>query len=332
MDEIYRYYFITNAEQLQDLKDLTGCSALDSAIFARHQPDLHLAIAKQDRLVARCSLWWQNTPAYNNEQLGCIGHYAAESSESAAVLLTQACQSLKERSRTLAIAPIDGNTWRNYRWITESGDRPFFFLEPDFAPDETEQIVQSGFTPFARYYSSLVTDLDRSDKRLERVRDRLNALNITIRCLRLNDWQEELQRIYQIARISFRKNFLYTPLCETEFMAQYSAIKSYVNPELVLLAERGDRPIGFLFAIPDYRQLQDRGNCDTIILKTVGILGDRAYAGLGNILIDRIHHTARNIGYRSVIHALMYSGNSSLNISSRYGQPIRQYSLFAKAL
>ena len=332
MDETYRYYSIANTEQLQDLENLAGCSALDPAIFARHQPDLHLAIAEEDRLVARCSLWWQSTPKYQNEQLGCIGHYAAETNEGAAVLFAQACQTLKEHSCTLAIAPIDGNTWRNYRWISEPGDRPFFFLEPDFVPDYTEQVLQSGFTPFARYYSSLVTDLDRADKRLERVRDRLDQLKITIRYLQLENWQTELQKIYQVARISFSKNLLYTAISEAEFIAQYSAIKPYVNPELILLAERGDRPIGFLFALPDYRQLQDTGKCDTLILKTVGILGDRAYAGLGNFLIDRIHHTARRLGYQSVIHALMYSGNSSFNISARYGQPIRQYTLFAKAI
>ncbi|MDJ1169803.1 GNAT family N-acetyltransferase, partial [Roseofilum sp. BLCC_M154] len=106
----------------------------------------------------------------------------------------------------------------------------------------------------------------------------------------------------------------------------------YINPEFVLLAEQRKKIVGFLFALPDFCLKQRKLPIDTLILKTVAVLPQREYAGLGSLLIFQCHQIAKKLGYQSVIHALMYQGNSSLNISQRYAQPIRQYTLFAKAI
>jgi predicted N-acetyltransferase YhbS len=329
---MYNYRLIQQASDLETLPVSSGIPALTPSLFSQHQPDLHLVILQDQILVARCSLWWKNTPTYHQEILGLIGHYVAQDDQSAQALWSHSLKILAQQNCTLAIAPIDGNTWRTYRWITERGEHPPFFLEPDNPPDSVEQIVQAGFTPFARYYSALVTDLNQGDRRLERVGDRLKKLDITIRSLNLENWEQELHQIYQVSRVAFKQNFLYTPLSESEFMAQYNPIREYINPELVLLAEQRKKIVGFLFALPDFCLKQRKLPIDTLILKTVAVLPQRDYAGLGSLLIFQCHQIAQKIGYQSVIHALMYQGNSSLNISQRYAQPIRQYTLFAKAI
>ncbi len=323
---------ISASQSLENLTHLQGISPLTPEIFTHHQPDLHLAIIEQNQLIARCSLWWHHTPVYPQEQLGFIGHYAAQNQEAATLLFNHAFPVLAQHHCTLAIAPIDGNTWHNYRWITNWGNRPIFFLEPHHPPEFVDQAIQFGFTPFSQYYSALVSDLNQSDPRLSRVSDRLKTLGITIRPLHLPSWEQELHQIYQVAQISFRQNFLYTPLTEDEFITQYTLIRPYINPQLVLLAEHQKKLIGFLFALPDWYQTQQNLPCHTIILKTVAILPQRNYAGLGNLLVSQCHQIAQDLGYQFVIHALMHQSNSSLNISTRYAQPIRQYTLFAKPI
>lgn len=329
---MYEYRLIQKASELESLPGNNGISALSSSLFQQHQPDLHLAVLRDRTLVARCSLWWHNTPQYEEETLGMIGHYAAQDNASTQALLSRSLEILGQQNCTLAVAPIDGNTWRNYRWITDRGNHPIFFLEPDNPPDYVEQILEAGFSPLARYYSALVTDLNQGDRRLERVRDRLNQLDITIRPLNLENWEEELHQIYQVSRVAFKRNFLYTPLSESEFIAQYNPVRAYINPELVLLAQQRKNIVGFLFALPDFCLRQPQLPIETVILKTVAILPQRDYAGLGNFLVWQCHQIAQKLGYKSVIHALMYQGNSSRNMSHRQTQTIRQYSLFAKAI
>lgn len=293
-----------------------------------HSPDSHCEMTENTRLLAQCSLWWQNTPYYPNHKLGYIGHYAASDRTSSHRVLQQACQKLASQGCTIAIAPIDGNTWHSYRFITYRGSEPPFFLEPDNPNEWVEDIRSFGFSPFAEYHSALNTDLTQIDPRLDKVRQRLQNQGIQIRCINLDTWEAELEKIYHLSCISFEKNFLYTPISQAEFIAQYQPILPYIKAEFVLIAESQQQTVGFIFAIPDYLQ----ATIDTLIIKTVAILPGRKYAGLGNVLVADCQNTAAALGYRRAIHALMHDANPSSNLSAHYAQIIRRYTLFAKAL
>src|ERR1700722_2883617 len=65
-----------------------------------------------DQCAASCSLWWQQTPIYPGQRLGLIGHYFAQVPEAGPVLLRLACRELAAQGCTLAVGPMDGNTWR----------------------------------------------------------------------------------------------------------------------------------------------------------------------------------------------------------------------------
>lgn len=298
----------------------------------RHAPDAHLVLGKDSsKNLGRCSLWWHNTPPYFNHKLGLIGHYATNAA-AAHQLLQHACTHLRAQGCTLAVGPMDGNTWRRYRLMTERGNEPVFFLEPDNADEYVSHFLEQGFTPFANYSSALTTDLSQKDLRLERVSERLSELGVRIRQLDLQRFESELQRIYAVSVISFRNNFLYTPIREAEFTNEYSQILLYIQPELVFIAEHEGQPVGFLFAVPDWLQKKRGEEINTIIIKTVAVLPKRIYAGLGNLLIARCHAIAHELGYTRAIHALMHDANNSRNLSSRYAQTIRRYTLFAKVL
>ena len=96
-----------------------------------HRPDAHIIVfGAGDRLGARCSLWWTGPPPLEHHRLGVIGHYAADDDGAARRLLDAAAGRLAEAGCTLAVGPMDGNTWRRYRFIVERGAEPPFFLEP----------------------------------------------------------------------------------------------------------------------------------------------------------------------------------------------------------
>src|SRR5258708_2255008 len=101
-----------------------------------HQPDAHwLGLNSDGCPTARCSLWWQQTPFFSGHRVGLIGQYAAADFSAARALLDYACNQLQQHGCTLAIGPMDGNTWRRYRLVTDPGTRPAFFLEPSHPAD-----------------------------------------------------------------------------------------------------------------------------------------------------------------------------------------------------
>ncbi len=296
-------------------------------------PDAHwVLIRDESNLVARCSLWWQNTPFFPNHRLGFIGHYDVQDAAAAARILQHACEQLAAFGCTLAVAPVDGNTWQRYRLLTERGEEATFFLEPDNPDDWQCDFLDQGFTPLAEYSSALNTNLSYIDPRLETVIARLENAGVQIRSVNLERIEEELHRIYMVSSASFRRNFLYTPISEAEFISQYRLLLPYLKPELVLIAEHNYNPVGFLFAIPDWLQAQRGEPINTVIIKTVAVLPKRIYAGLGNLLVAQCHAIAHRLGYNRAIHALMHDANPSRNLSRRYAQTIRRYTLFAKEL
>lgn len=324
---------ITSPAQLEPLRSAGPLPLVTPAELALHAPDAHCVLLEDaDQPVGRCSLWWRQVPPHPGHRVGVIGHYAVRDRTAAHALLQDACRQLREHGCTLAVGPMDGTTWRRYRFIVDRGSEPVFFLEPDNPDEWPAHFLVEGFEPLARYTSALNPDLTQQDDRAERAAARMAEYGIRIRALDPSAMERELHRLYALSVISFRHNFLYTPITEEEFTEQYRLILPFVRPELVLMAEEDGDLVGFLFALPDLLQARRGDNVDTIIFKTVAVLPTRSHAGLGSLLVSRCHAVARDLGYRRAIHALMHEANNSRNISSRTAKTIRQYALFARDL
>lgn len=300
----------------------------------RQNPDARLLAWDGTHAVARCGLWFRQVPPHANHRLGVIGHYCAypHSADAGEAILRAACAGLADEGCTLAVGPMDGNTWQRYRLVTERGTEPPFFLEPDTPDDWPDHFRAAGFKPLARYDSALTTDLAIRDLRADETATRLVERGIVVRNVDLVRFEEELRRLHPLLLGCFADNFLYTPVSEDEFVAQYAPVRAYIRPELVLIAERAGEPVGFLFAVPDLLQLKRTGACDTAIAKTMAVRPDCAGIGLGGYLMDRVHAAMHACGYRRAIHALFHEDNRSGRISRRTANTIRRYTLFARPL
>ena len=297
-----------------------------------HRCDAHLVAVHDGAAVARCSLWWTQAPELPGKRVGVIGHFAGLDPARTGELLKSAGEELARHECDLAIGPMDGNTWRRYRLLTERGSEPAFFLEPDNPDDWSGVFTDAGFTPLATYFSALNEDLTIEDARIPRTLDRLEHAGVKLRPLDPAYFVEELRRIYEVSRVSFQSNYLYTPIAESEFLAQYEPVRAHVRPELVTLAEHAGQPVGFVFGIPDLAQAKRGQPVDTVVLKTVAVLPGRTFAGLGNVLVAVCQQQARALGFRRVIHALMHESNNSLNLSGHYARPFRRYTLYSRPL
>lgn len=329
---------LVNISGVADFEAVPGIDRLSevrAADIERHRPDSHwLLLDDNGHAAARGSVWWNGAPSLPERhplaelRAGTIGHYAAVNDASGVALLNHLCAQLAGHGCSLAIGPMDGNTWRRYRFVTDRGTESPFFLEPSNKPEYPDQWRTAGFEELAGYTSGATTDLTHSDPRLNRVRARIAEAGITLRPIDPADFESELRRIFAMSLVSFQSNFLYTPISEAEFLGMYRAIEPYVRPELTIVAEEESRAVGFLFAVPDLTHPSP----DTIIIKTLAVLPGRRYAGLGALLAEECHKTAARLGYRRAIHALMYDGNESRNISNHTGETIRRYSVFSRRL
>jgi GNAT superfamily N-acetyltransferase len=295
-----------------------------------HAPDRTLLLVRDGSLAARCSCWWTGTALLEGRPLGAIGHYAAADGPSAHALLGRACHVLQQAGVAVAVGPLDGTTWRRYRFVVERGSEPPFVLEPDNPDDWPLQWRRAGFEELALYTSALVDEIPGEDPRLTDLEGRIAAAGIEIRPFDVRNVETELARIHTLSLEAFPDNFLYTPIERAEFVAQYHAVLPHVRPELVLLAERGADLVGFMFALPNLVEAHTGRPVRSVVLKTLAVSPAARGAGLGTLLLARAQVTARSMGLTRAIHALIHERNVSRRISDRYARTIRRYALYAK--
>ncbi|MDA9858713.1 hypothetical protein N9D23_11390 [Rubripirellula sp.] len=323
---------IRSAEQYYELRQHSNLPAFDARLLISHRPDCHWAFMEDGFLKARCSLWWREAPSILNGKAGLIGHYAAADADSAAALLGQCCQQLVKQGCNFAIGPMDQNTWRDYRFIIDDGVRPRFFLEPNSQAMWPEQFRRDGFKEIAWYTSSLVNDLNVRSRRLARVKTRMGKSGITIRNLNMDQLDSELKSIFAVVKRAFQENPFYVPVSEADFLEMYRPLEEMITTDLILLAEHHGRVIGFIFAVPDVSQASNGLKIDTVVVKTFGVFPDRIYGGVGQVLLEEVHHRAAAANYRYAIHALVRESAPMKKIIARYGVPFRRYALFGKEL
>ncbi len=295
-------------------------------LLRRDPPDINIVGS-----TCHCGIWWKNPPEAE-EQFGIIGHYSADNAKDSKILLDQACEYLKAKGCAAAIGPMNGSTWKSYRFVTWSDGSMPFLLEPRNPADWPEYWLQAGFSPFHEYISTINSHLEQSDPRLVNARERLHRMGTTWRSLDTSRFVEELRQVYHLSLEAFSKNILYTPLAEEDFLRQYLPFAGKINKDYVLLAhDDAGKYCGFIFAIPDLLQLQHGTAVNRLIIKTLAVSANRRSGGLGAILVEEVQRKARQNGLSAAVHALMYSKNNSTNIG-KTTQPMRRYTLFIRRL
>ena len=304
----------------------------DAMAPVSERPDARVFVVDDGgKVAAHLALWWNNVPPHPDHRLGVAGGFAARDEDSSVALLDAACGYLAGQGCTLAVGPMNGNTWSGYRFVDESGERPPFLLEPRNPSSYPAWWRAAGFGRLSSYSSS-VMELDGSEAVPSALKERIIRSGISIRALDPDRYEEELATIHEISLRSFANNFLYTPLEKESFIGSYRKVKPHVDPQLVRIAERNGVPCGFVFGVPDL-EASARGGHAAVIVKTLAVDPASRSAGLGSLLVDELHRIARDKGYTEAIHALQHESNTSLKITGRHeGRAFRRYVLFSKDL
>lgn len=283
--------------------------------------------------LARCSLWWSTTPLLSGRRVGYVGGYSRSDEQAAERVLTYAQRRLASAGCRTAVGPVDGSIWHRYRFVTERGDRPAFFLEPENPDEYPLDFLSAGFAPLAHYVSAEETDLALRDPRVARAAARLRDAGVSIRPFDRSCYDRELDAIYDVASVSFRDNLLFSPISRHAFHALYEPLRGRIDPDFVRIAEHDGRPIGFSFGIIDFSAQKRDAALDTIVGKTQARLPELRYAGLGAVILDDVRRVAHQRGMRRIVHALMRENESAaFNGSRRVASVFRRYTLFVSEL
>lgn len=301
---------------------------------AEHAPDgvpFFVVRDKSGKVLARAATWTNPDVAYLGETPGLVGSFESiDDIECAAAVLGAAETRLRAEGRRRVVGPMNGTTWAPYRLALPEGAPCLFPLEPRNPSYYCALWEALGYHVIANYTSSCFPLTLDSFPRLGRAEDILSAHGVEIHDFRPDSLDEDLAAIYDIATVSFRNNFLYTPVTRAAFLAQYRPFAAQLRPRDLSIARRADgSPVGFVFGFPNP---YDSGGTEYVI-KTAAVVPEHARRGLGGLLVERMAKMAQDDGFELAYHALMHEDNISCKLGSRANARVcRRYRLYAKDL
>lgn len=282
--------------------------------------------------VATASIWTENMPQYGGYNLAFVGNYSAKTQAHGFEILNEVEEYARSLGHDYLIGPVDGNTWSKYRLVTEGFDSVPFALENLTEKDYPGHFLKAGFDSIAQYQSCLVNTTDNFSTNHEPLEKQVKKAGLTVRSFNPQDSINDLDSLFTVSQIAFRRNFLYTPIDKAQFLAMYEPVLGIIDPDLILIAEDSDKnPVGFVFALPNKSLASGRE--DTVVLKTLARIPDARYKGVGLYLVSLCHKKAYQKGYGKMIHALYKSDNKSSCFSQLEGaKTIRKYELYGKEI
>ena len=240
------------------LADVRGKLDPDEHPFHRHsEVQLFLAL-RGDRPVGRiAAIHNRRHVEFHDEPVGFFGFFECErSGETASVLFDTAGEWLADRGLRAMRGPTSFSTNEEAGLLVEGFERPPALMMPYNPPWYEELVTGQGFEPaktLLAYWlqaSEPPTYLERAESLVRR-----RYPGLTVRPLRMKDFEEEVERIREIYNAAWEENWGFVPMTDAEFRHLASDLKPVVEPELALLAEDGGgRPVGFALSLPDLNQ------------------------------------------------------------------------------
>ena len=284
---------------------------------------------------------WHNRPDYNEKKTSYIGNvmifekYRKEEFEKK--IFDELFEELKKDGIELIIGPLNGTTWNTYRYVTKTGNRKPFLMEPWNEGYYVELFQKTGFNPLANYISTIMENMnpvkrENLSKKIEKIKKFDYYKDVKVKSLENEDIITMLNKVYDLTIQAFKNNFLYSELEREIFIKMYMRYEDKIVKKFFKTLYLKDELIGYVFGIPDYAELQYKGKIETMILKTIAVSPKYNGKGMGYILIDELVKETEKSGYKNVIYALMYEKNISKNIGLLLGDELRRYTLFIKEL
>jgi len=288
-----------------------------------------ILLTHDGKYIGRAAIYFNPGIQHEGKRTFLIGNYECSGDNVAAKKIMQEIEAeCYEQDIEYVIGPMDGSTWNSYRFCTERKTDPFF-MEPFHKDYYPKQFSDNGFTPLADYISSKQTEIIPLDERTKEKIKEFSKSGINFRKINLEDFENELKKVYPLCVKTFTANYLYTPLSQEEFIEMYLSAKHFLNENLILLGEHNNKVIGFIFCIDDLLNKKEKG----FIVKTLARDSDPMYKGTGNILSALITDYALKNNYQYLIHALMIEDNASVKVSENFfGKIISRYRLYIKKI
>lgn len=150
---------------------------------------------------------------------------------------------------------------------------------------------------------------------VSKIQSKLKEAGIIIRPINLKDFEKEIDLFREVYNESNVGNWGFVPLNEKEFTNMAKEIKQVVPAKLILIAEKEDKQIGFIVAVPDFNQVFHRIAKGRLLpFGFLKVLWYRSKIDNARILILGVLKKFKNRGIDLLLYKIIQENLSSIGI------------------
>jgi len=196
---------------------------------------------------------------YQNENVAFFGFFEVlEDYEAAEQLFKTAEAWAKEKGHTALRGPAQWSTNDECGLLVDGfDDRPRILMtyNPPYYVDYVEKLGYKYARDLWAYKLGVKEFMDITGERLDKLTTRiLERKNITIRNLDMKKYDEEVNKVKLLYNNAWSKNWGFIPMTDPEFDQLADELHDILDPDLVFLAEKDGKTVGFSLTLPDLNE------------------------------------------------------------------------------
>ena len=289
--------------------------------FFEHSSADYFLACSNGKILGRIA-WIDNT-VHNkiyNEKTAFFGFFESiEEYEVARSLFDKVVEISKAKGFTRLMGPTNFTTNDSCGILDSGFDQPPVIMMPYNKSYYKDYLSRYGFVKemnLRSYHIDNKTFKTPHFTNLEsRISGKLSAKGITIRTINYNKLDEEIIPFREVYNRSNLDNWGFIPLNEKEFQHTAHQLREFVPERLILIAEKENKQIGFIVALPDLNQVFSHMRSGRLLpLGFLKFLWYRRKISISRVLILGVLPEYRNLGLDILLYIQIQNNLSTLGI------------------
>ena len=321
--------------------------------FEHADMDLFLAYRNNKVRGRVAAILDQNHNRFHNEKIVFFGLYESfDDLTTASALLEKVAEWGRERGMEVLRGPVNLSMNDECAFLLEGFDSPPVIMMPYNPPYYIELMERCRMVKAKDLYAFYMTRDHETVQKVDVVVERAKReLQVKLRKINMRKLDEEAKRIQFVYNQAWEKNWGFVPWTQMEMDHMVGRLKQFADPNLIILAEDENKPIGFAFGLPNYNEVLGKMNgriTPLSILKFLihrnrikgmrgivfGVIKEYRQTGLSYLLYSELEKNAIAQGYKWGETSWQLEDNEAINrfVESVGGRVYKKYRIFERRI
>ncbi len=297
---------------------------------------------------------------FHEENIAHFGVFEVlEDAEAAKLLLDTAVSWAKERGVDKIVGPMNLSTNDECGLLVDGFDSPPVIMMTYNPPYYADFLEANGFAKamdlWAWWADVNETVAHMPQKLLHVVEKVPKRYHLTIRNLRMKDWDNEVERVREIYNSAWERNWGFVPMTDHEFDHLAESLKLILDPEITFLVEMDGKPVGVAVSLPDANQplhkfhpgpsmlssylgaayaLLNRKKADFLRVLILGVIEPYRGKGIDALMYYETAKAAAAKGYKFAEASWILENNDMMNraLAMMGGKVYKTYRIYEKVV